>query len=125
MKPVHKMNSEPQKMTQNASPILPFELWAMISPYLPTKDAKSMCLVSRLLRNGAYFRIERVFLSANLLIIEVFRAIANHNVFRHGVTEIIWDDARFSKGPENNYPRPAIPLRRKCLWPRNIAWKGN
>jgi hypothetical protein len=35
----------------------------------------------------------RVFLSANSLDIEVFRAIADYS-FRHGITEIIWDDAR-------------------------------
>lgn len=48
-----------------------------------------MRLVLRMLRNAAYFRREPVFLSANPLNIEVFRAIANHNVLRRGVTEII------------------------------------
>lgn len=58
---------------------------------LPAQERckKPMRLVLRMLRNAAYFRREPVFLSANPLNIEVFRAIANHNVLCRGVTEII------------------------------------
>lgn len=45
-------------------------------------------------------RLTRVFLSANSLNINVFRAVANHEEFRHSVTEIIWDDARLSTQPD-------------------------
>lgn len=45
-------------------------------------------------------RLDRVFLSANPLNIRVFRAIADHEHFRHRVTEIVWDDARLI---ETNY----------------------
>lgn len=43
--------------------------------------------------------IQRVFLSANPLNIEVFRGITGHNKFHHRVTEIIWDEARLVRGP--------------------------
>ncbi|RGP69180.1 hypothetical protein FSPOR_4895 [Fusarium sporotrichioides] len=46
--------------------------------------------------------IDRVFISANSRNIQVFRAIADSEKHRHNVTEIIWDDARLSEGPE--YP---------------------
>lgn len=47
-------------------------------------------------------RLQRVFLSANLLNIKVFRAIADHEKFRHKITEIVWDDARFTRGPQGD-----------------------
>lgn len=43
--------------------------------------------------------LSRVFLSANPLNIEVFHAVADHPKFRHQVTEIIWDEARFIAAP--------------------------
>jgi len=45
-------------------------------------------------------RLDRDFLSANSLNINVFRVVTNHELFRHSVTEIIWDDARLSTGPD-------------------------
>lgn len=80
-------------------PDLPFELWSSISSHLPNSDIKSMRLVCKRFHNVARLRLHRVFLSANLLNIKVFRAITDHNTFRHGVTEIVWDDSRFLKGP--------------------------
>lgn len=80
-------------------PELPFELWEIISSHLPNRDIKSMRLACKQFSNAARLRIQRVFLSANPLNIEVFRAIADHKTFRLRVTEIIWDDARFLKGP--------------------------
>ncbi|KAJ5552443.1 hypothetical protein N7494_001821 [Penicillium frequentans] len=76
---------------------LPLELWREISSYLPNRDIKSMRLASKQL--SVELRLGRVFLSPNPLNIKVFRAIADHDVFRHGVTEIIWDDAHLSRGP--------------------------
>lgn len=80
-------------------PALPFELWDAISSHLPNRDIKSMRLVCKQFHNAARLRLHRVFLSANPLNIEVFRAIADHDTFRHRVKEIVWDDARFLKGP--------------------------
>ena len=45
-------------------------------------------------------RIDRVFLSANVRNVEVFRAIADHEIFRKGVTEVIWDDALLAESNE-------------------------
>ncbi|KAJ5509684.1 hypothetical protein N7527_011827 [Penicillium freii] len=50
-------------------------------------------------KNASILRIDRVFLSANPLNVEVFRCIAGHDKFRHGVTEIVWDEARLARGP--------------------------
>ncbi|EWY82849.1 hypothetical protein FOYG_14937 [Fusarium oxysporum NRRL 32931] len=48
---------------------------------------------------------DRVFISANSLNLQVFNGIANHQVYRHQVTEIVWDDARLSSGPEREEER--------------------
>ncbi|OQE86103.1 hypothetical protein PENNAL_c0022G07032 [Penicillium nalgiovense] len=58
-----------------------------------------MRLASKQFSNAVELRLQRVFLSANPLNIEVFRAVADHQKFRHQVTEIIWDDARLPRGP--------------------------
>ncbi len=46
--------------------------------------------------------LDRVFLPANPRDIEVARAIIDHETFRHGIVEIIWNDALFS----HDIPRP-------------------
>ena len=51
------------------------------------------------------FIIDRVFISANSLNLQVFRAIADSETFRHNVTEIIWDDARLPEEPEDDIER--------------------
>ncbi|KAH8198351.1 hypothetical protein TruAng_007506 [Truncatella angustata] len=43
-----------------------------------------------------------VFLSANPLNIEVFRSIAKHDTFRHGVVEIVWDDTRLMEDVDSD-----------------------
>ncbi|KAF4768585.1 hypothetical protein HAV15_002121 [Penicillium sp. str.  len=50
-------------------------------------------------RNGLV-RLNRVFLSASPYNIGVLRANADHEGFRHDVTEIIWDDARLVDAPK-------------------------
>ncbi|KAJ5626175.1 hypothetical protein N7510_002484 [Penicillium lagena] len=87
---------------QNSLPALPLELWGSISSHLSNRDIKSLRLVCKQFSNAASPHVQRVFLSANPLNIEVFRAIADHKMFRHRVTEIIWDDARFIRGPRRN-----------------------
>jgi hypothetical protein len=52
---------------------------------LPTELVSAIC--------GFLLRFERVFISANPRNVEVLRAVANHDTFRHRVKEIIWDDA--------------------------------
>jgi hypothetical protein len=59
----------------------------------------------------------RVFLSVNPLVIEVFRAVADHPVLRHQITDIIWDDARFvSDHGLGSLMCPTII--KKCSWRR-------
>lgn len=46
-----------------------------------------------------YTSLDRVFLPANPLNVEVFRNIASHEKLRLQVTEIIWDEACLTRGP--------------------------
>jgi hypothetical protein len=62
---------------------LPLELWREITSHLPNRDIKSMRLASKQYSNAVELRLQRVFLSANPLNIEVFRAVADHEKFRH------------------------------------------
>ncbi|KAJ5512088.1 hypothetical protein N7463_001640 [Penicillium fimorum] len=86
-------------MANTTLPALPFELWGCISSYLSNSDIKKLRLSCVQLKNASILRIDRVFLSANPLNVKVFRCIAGHDKFRQGVTEIIWDEARFARGP--------------------------
>jgi hypothetical protein len=76
---------------------LPAELLHLIVGYLPNKSIKALRLTCRTLCNAAQLRLDRVFLSANPLNIAVFRAVADSDTYRHGVKEIVWDDARLEK----------------------------
>ncbi|CAG8013485.1 unnamed protein product [Penicillium salamii] len=78
---------------------LPLELWGLIAGYLSNADLKSLRLTCTKITNAVPLRINRVFLSANPLNIDVFRKIASHEQFRHLVTEVIWDEARLPRGP--------------------------
>ncbi|KAL6399660.1 F-box domain, cyclin-like [Ilyonectria robusta] len=73
---------------------LPAELLNAILSQLPNRDLKHLRLTCGFLQDRAHLRIDRVFISANSRNVEVFRAIADHETFRMGVTEVIWDDAR-------------------------------
>lgn len=73
---------------------LPSELVTIILSHLTNREIKNLRAANRDFARVAQLRIRRVFLSANLRNIDVFRAVADHEALRHGVTEIIWDDAR-------------------------------
>ncbi|KAJ2976247.1 hypothetical protein NQ176_g5059 [Zarea fungicola] len=73
---------------------IPRELLDAIVSRLPNSAIKSLRATNKLFNRRVPLRIGRVFLSANSLNIQVFRAIADHEQFRQGVTEIVWDDAR-------------------------------
>lgn len=79
---------------------LPVELSLAVVSYLPNRDIKSLRLTCRRLSQIAHLRLSRVFLSANPLNIEVFRAIGNHERYRHNVVEIIWDDVQLPEDLE-------------------------
>ncbi|KAJ5570873.1 hypothetical protein N7535_004533 [Penicillium sp. DV-2018c] len=87
-------------MAYTSPPALPLELWSCIASYLSNADMKSLRLTCKQFNNTVSLRLNRVFLSANPLNIEVFRNIASHDKFRHQVNEIIWDEARLHRGPE-------------------------
>ncbi|KAJ6067741.1 hypothetical protein N7446_004778 [Penicillium canescens] len=78
---------------------LPFEPSGCIASYLSKPDIKNLRLSCVQFKNASILRIDRVFLPANPLNVEVFRCIAGHDKFRHSVAEIIWDEARLARGP--------------------------
>ncbi|KAJ5576480.1 hypothetical protein N7535_003406 [Penicillium sp. DV-2018c] len=86
-------------MADTSPPALPLELWSCIESHLSNTDIKSLRLTCKQFNNTVSLRLNRVFLSANPLNIEVFRNIASHDKFRHKVNEIIWDEARLQRGP--------------------------
>ncbi|KAL6787135.1 hypothetical protein J3E68DRAFT_445673 [Trichoderma sp. SZMC 28012] len=77
-------------------PSLPKELWDQIATYLTGRDVKRLRLACKSL-SGIPLPLDRVFISANRIDINVFRYVGNHDVFRHCVREIIWDEARFER----------------------------
>ncbi|PNP61479.1 hypothetical protein FNYG_13766 [Fusarium nygamai] len=84
-------------LSHDASPspavqTLPNELLGAICALLCNRDIKGLRLTCRALGDKSYLRFDRVFISANPRNIEVLLAVANHDVFRHGVKEVIWDD---------------------------------
>ncbi|EWG42586.1 hypothetical protein FVEG_04350 [Fusarium verticillioides 7600] len=78
---------------------LPNELLGSICSLLCNLDVKSLRLTCRALRDKSYLRFDRIFISANPRDVDVFLAVANHDIFRHRVKEIIWDDTLLRKIP--------------------------
>lgn len=76
---------------------LPAELLIAVLSHLSNQDIKNVRLTNKAVEKRALLRLSRVFISANPLNIQVFRAIADHDQFRHQVTEIIWDDVLLSR----------------------------
>ncbi|KAK7743718.1 hypothetical protein SLS62_010497 [Diatrype stigma] len=72
---------------------LPVEIVKEIYTYLSNRDIKNVRLTCSFFSGTATLRLDRVFLSANPRNVEVFQAVANNEVYRARVTEIIWDDA--------------------------------
>ena len=89
---------------------LPAELLALISSYLRDRDIKNLRLTNKSLWGSLDFRITRVYLSANSHNVNVFRAIADHDTFRKGVVELIWDDARLPRYPDDKRDDPDIKV---------------
>lgn len=91
-------------LSNDASPsrtlhTLPNELLGAICGLLCNSDIKDLRLTCRALGDKSYLRFDRVFISANPRNVEVLLAVANHDVFRHRVREIIWDDTLLRKIP--------------------------
>ncbi|KAH8804484.1 hypothetical protein F5884DRAFT_734839 [Xylogone sp. PMI_703] len=96
-------NYEPQLPASSSPNLLrlPLEIVTSIVSYLCNSDIKSLRLTYKFLCERAPLRLDRLFLSVDPRNIEVCRAIANHEKLRHGIVEIIWDDAQLS----NEIPR--------------------
>ncbi|EHK16741.1 uncharacterized protein TRIVIDRAFT_184111 [Trichoderma virens Gv29-8] len=114
-----KAEREPCSQSPSLLTALPQELLSYIVGQLENSDIKNLRLSCKQLANASALRIKRVFLSANPLNVKVFRAIADHEVFRHGVTEIIYDDAWLPRSafdaeavrrPEMLMTNPPAPL---------------
>ncbi|OJJ96273.1 hypothetical protein ASPACDRAFT_47043 [Aspergillus aculeatus ATCC 16872] len=78
---------------------LPPEVFHLIISTLSNREIKLLRLTCSLLCDVARLRLSRVFLSADPLNIRVFRAVAEHPIFRKQVTEIVWDDALLIDDP--------------------------
>lgn len=99
------MASNPSTLLQ-----LPNEILTAIAVDLPNRDIKSLRLTCRALSAKSQLRWNRVFLSANLRNIQVFRAIADHDQIRQHIVEIVWDDARLDdEPPPMRSAHPASP----------------
>lgn len=79
---------------------LPLELLDLVLSLLPNRDIKNIRQTCKYLCDAAPLRLARVFLSPNPRNIEVFNAIAEHDVYRLNIVEIIYDDARLSRSLE-------------------------
>jgi hypothetical protein len=92
---------------------LPVEIIQIIAGYLPHSGIKTLRLTCRTLCNAIRLRLDRAFLSANQLNVAVCRAIADSEIFRRGIKEIIWDDARLIHVPLGEFH---ILDKRDDLW---------
>ncbi|WZH42015.1 F-box domain-containing protein [Fusarium acuminatum] len=81
-------------------PQLPNELLEAVFALLDGDDVKNLRATCSAMAEVIPLSFDRVFISANSLNLKVFRAIADDETIRHQVTEIVWDDARLSTGPE-------------------------
>ncbi|KAJ9320821.1 CAZyme family GH18 [Paecilomyces variotii] len=106
---------------------LPAEIFELVLSFLPNRDIKNLRLSSKTLNERAHLRLRRVFLSANPRNIEVFRAIADDEEFRHHIVEVIWDDVQLVDHiPERgegmwNLDRP-LPPEGVPAWFDQICW---
>lgn len=92
------------KSESSSNSSLPLEILTYIYGQLPNKDIMNVRLTCRFLQRTARLRFDRLFLSANSRNIEVFVAVATHDVFRRHIIEILWDDARLE---DNHHDRAA------------------
>ncbi|KUI66086.1 hypothetical protein VM1G_11418 [Cytospora mali] len=73
---------------------VPLELLIYIWSHLPNHDIKSLRLACSYFHETASLRLERILLSDNSRNIDVFCALATHEVYRRQIKELIYDDAR-------------------------------
>ncbi|KAM0281374.1 hypothetical protein ACHAPQ_004148 [Fusarium lateritium] len=83
---------------------LPAELLDQVIYELHNIDLKNLRQTCTYFKDATHLRLNRLFLSPNSRDIEVFRAVADHKIFRLQITEIIYDDARFDPAHEVEWP---------------------
>lgn len=102
--PPVKGEAEPAQITETRNGLsrllrLPAALHDPIISHLSNRDIKNLRLTCTFFHGIVRLRLHRVFISAHHRDVQVLRAIADSDTFRSGVTELIWDDARFSNSP--------------------------
>ncbi|KAI8225245.1 hypothetical protein K4K54_004678 [Colletotrichum sp. SAR 10_86] len=83
----------------------PFEIAALVFSYVDNIDIKNLRLSCKKLANfvSPHLRFKRVFIGASPLNVEVFRAVAEHETFRHDVSEIVWDESRYETPSDRDH----------------------
>ena len=81
---------------------LPTELLRHVLIFLARRDVKTVRLVCKKLKAHAELRINRVFVSAHRIDIDVFNSVTSHPEFRNNVEEIVWDNLCFERFYENH-----------------------
>ncbi|KAM0461758.1 hypothetical protein ACHAO4_000943 [Trichoderma viride] len=117
-------DSDGKESSSSYLTLLPPEILENILGSLDNRAIKSLRLTCRQFSTFA-LRINRVFLSANPLNIQVFRTIADHSILRHRIVEIIYDDARLwrdaADAPEAR--EPSIPIYGDYRdYPSDMEW---
>ncbi|KAJ9415170.1 hypothetical protein FOXG_14501 [Fusarium oxysporum f. sp. lycopersici 4287] len=72
---------------------LPIELIGAIFSLLPNRDIKNLRLTCSSLKDSAHLKITRIFISPSPRNIDVLLGVANHDIYRKEIEEIIWDDS--------------------------------
>ncbi|KAF4482960.1 hypothetical protein CGGC5_v010223 [Colletotrichum fructicola Nara gc5] len=83
----------------------PFEIAALIFSCIDDIDIKNLRLSCMKIANLAspHLRFKRVFIDASPLNVEVFRAVAENETFRHDVHEIVWDESRYETPSDRDH----------------------
>ncbi|KAI8249032.1 putative transporter SEO1 [Colletotrichum sp. SAR 10_77] len=103
----------------------PFEICALVFAPLDNCHLKALRLTCKRLAHliSPHLRFKRVFISASPLDVQVFRAIAEHDIFRRNVREIVWDDARYEKPPPD-FVTFEGEYNDECVWPASKDEEG-
>ncbi|SCO91963.1 uncharacterized protein FRV6_16091 [Fusarium oxysporum] len=72
---------------------LPIELIGAIFSLLPNRDIKNLRLTCSSLKGSAHLKITRIFISPSPRNVDVLLGVANHDIYRKEIKEIIWDDS--------------------------------
>ncbi|KAH7466805.1 hypothetical protein FOMA001_g16552 [Fusarium oxysporum f. sp. matthiolae] len=89
---------------------LPIELIGAIFSLLPNRDIKNLRLTCSSLKDSAHLKITSIFISPSPRNIDVLLGVANHDVYRKEIKEIIWDDSPLESIEWNTEPHVAMTL---------------